>query len=86
MQINTQPLQVNARQLDTPRVPYGAHNAARQELRRDTGGRDINIGKILTTPKLLKPLLTFVARTGRWKPQTVDAPHQDKATLEVMPT
>jgi hypothetical protein len=43
-----------------------AHDAARQTLRNSTGGRDINITKLLTTPKTLKALFKYIADTGRW--------------------
>lgn len=45
---------------------YPAHNAARQVLQNDMGGRDINITKLLTTPETLHTLFKYVADTGRW--------------------
>jgi ribonuclease HI len=43
-----------------------AHQVARQSLRNNTGGRDINISKLLTTAKSLRPLFRYVAETGRF--------------------
>ena len=41
------------------------HQAARQTLRNSIGGRNINITKILTSPKSLGALFKYVAETGR---------------------
>jgi ribonuclease HI len=41
-----------------------AHQAARQALCNSTGGRDINITKLLTTPKTLPALFHYIAATG----------------------
>ena len=40
-----------------------AHQAARQTLRNNTDGRDINITKLLTTPKTLHALFKYMAET-----------------------
>jgi ribonuclease HI len=42
------------------------HHIARQELRNNTGGRDINLAKFFTSPKLLRPLFKYIAATGRF--------------------
>ena len=44
-----------------------AHQAARQNLRNSTGGRDINITKLFTTRKTLRALFRYAAETGRWR-------------------
>ena len=44
-----------------------AHNAARQSLHNNTGGRSINITKLLTTPKTLCALFLYITQTGRWQ-------------------
>jgi len=41
------------------------HQAARQTLRNSIGGRNINITKILTSPKSLWALFKYVAETGQ---------------------
>jgi zinc-binding in reverse transcriptase len=51
-----------------------AHQAARQTLRNSTGGRDINITKLLTTPKTLLALFRYVAVTGRFRNTFRDIP------------
>jgi hypothetical protein len=43
-----------------------AHNATRQTLCNNTGGRDINITKLFTTAKTLCTLFTYITETGRW--------------------
>jgi len=43
-----------------------AHDTARQTLRNSMGGRDINIMKLLTTPKTLKALFKYIVDMGRW--------------------
>jgi len=42
------------------------HDIVRQTLWNDTGGRDINIMKLLTMQKSLCTLFTFVAEMGHW--------------------
>ena len=42
-----------------------AHHNAREKLRYNTGGRDINISQLLTRDKLLNALIKFIAETGR---------------------
>ena len=42
-----------------------AYQAARQTLRNNIGGRNIDITKILTSPKSLRALFKYVAETGR---------------------
>ena len=41
-----------------------AHQAARQTLRDSTGGRNIDITKLFTSPKTLRALFKYVAETG----------------------
>jgi len=43
-----------------------AYNAARQTLQNNTGGRNINITKLLTMPKTLCTLFTYIMETRRW--------------------
>lgn len=43
-----------------------AHRAARQKLRDNMGGRDINLTKLFTTAKTLRALFAYIAETGRW--------------------
>ena len=40
-----------------------AHHHARQQLQSSTGGRDINIRKIFSTPKYMHPLFQFITAT-----------------------
>src|ERR1700733_10040780 len=51
-----------------------AHQAARQALRNSTGGREINITKLLTTPKTLPALFRYIAATGRFRNTFGDLP------------
>ena len=51
-----------------------AHNAARQTLHNNTGGRDINIMKLFTMAKTLQALFTYIAETGRWHSTFRDLP------------
>jgi len=44
-----------------------AHNTARQTLHNNTGGRSIDITKLLTTPKTLCALFLYITETGRWQ-------------------
>jgi ribonuclease HI len=41
-----------------------AHQAARQTLRNSIGGRNIDVTRILTSPKSLRALFKYVAETG----------------------
>jgi hypothetical protein len=50
------------------------HNTARQTLRNNTGGRDINIMKLFTTAKTLRALFAYIAETGRWHSTFGDLP------------
>jgi ribonuclease HI len=43
-----------------------AHHIARQVLRNNTGGRDINVTKLFTTRESLRALFKFIAATGRF--------------------
>jgi ribonuclease HI len=43
-----------------------AYQTARQNLRNDTGGGNIDLTKLFTTPKTLRALFKFVAETGRF--------------------
>jgi hypothetical protein len=43
-----------------------AHREVRQTLRNSTGGRDINIPKLLTTAKSLRAIFRYVADTGHF--------------------
>ena len=43
-----------------------AHQAARQTLQNSIGGRNIDIMRILTSPKSLRALFKYVAETGCW--------------------
>jgi hypothetical protein len=43
-----------------------AYNVARQTLHNNTGGRDINIMKLLTMVKTLHALFTYITETGQW--------------------
>jgi hypothetical protein len=43
-----------------------AHNTARQTLHNSTGGRNIDITKLLTMTKTLRALFTYIAEMGRW--------------------
>ena len=51
-----------------------AHQAARQTLRNSTGGRNIDITKLLTSPKTLHALFKYVAETGRFHNTFRDLP------------
>jgi hypothetical protein len=51
-----------------------AHRTARQMLRSNTGGRDIDITKLFTTPKMLRALFKYVAETGRFHGTFGDIP------------
>lgn len=51
-----------------------AHQAARQSLRNSMGGRDINITKLLTTPKMLLALFRYIAATGQFHSSFGDIP------------
>ncbi|KAF8218779.1 hypothetical protein L208DRAFT_1347530 [Tricholoma matsutake] len=51
-----------------------AHHATRQILCNKTGGRDINITKLLTTPKTLQALFRFIAMMGRFHSTFGDIP------------
>jgi ribonuclease HI len=61
-----------------------AHQKARQTMRNNTGGRDINITKLLTTPRTLRALFKFVAETGRFHntfrelPMLAEEPHGER--------
>jgi hypothetical protein len=61
-----------------------AHQKARQTMRNNTGGRDINITKLLTTPRTLRALFKFVAETGRFHntfgelPTLAEEPHGER--------
>jgi len=44
-----------------------AHNAARQSLCNNMGGRSIDITKLLTTLKTLCALFLYIMETGRWQ-------------------
>ena len=51
-----------------------AHQEARQRLCTTTGRRDVNITKLLTTPRALHALFKFVAKTGRFHNTFGDLP------------
>jgi hypothetical protein len=51
-----------------------AHQAARQTLCNSTGNRDINIMKLLTTPKTLPALFRYIAATARFDNTFGDIP------------
>jgi hypothetical protein len=55
-----------------------AHQRARQTLCNNTGGRDINITKLFTTPKMLRALFKFVMETGRFHSTFGDLPTIDE--------
>jgi len=44
-----------------------AHNAARQTLHNNMGGRSIDITKLLTILKTLHALFLYIMETGRWQ-------------------
>jgi hypothetical protein len=47
-------------------------------LRNNTGGRDINITKLLTTPKTLHALFKYMAETRRFHSTFGDIPLLDE--------
>jgi hypothetical protein len=51
-----------------------AYNQARQKLRNDTGGRDINIKELLSRPKTMRALFQFIATTQRFQNVYGDVP------------
>ncbi|KAF8239170.1 hypothetical protein L208DRAFT_1238602, partial [Tricholoma matsutake] len=51
-----------------------AHQAARQRLQNNTGGRDINLTKLFTTTKTLWALFIFIVEMGRWHSTFGDMP------------
>jgi hypothetical protein len=55
-------------------VHCSAHHQARQRLRNSTGGRDINIKKLLSTPKTMRALFQFIAETQRFHSTFGDIP------------
>jgi ribonuclease HI len=59
-----------------------AHREARQILCNSTGGRNIDITKLLTTPNTLPALFKYVATTGRFHSTFGDLPTLDEEQQE----
>jgi len=55
-----------------------AHQTARQTLHTNTGGWDINIMKLFTTPKMLHTLFKYMAEMGCFHSALGDIPMLDK--------